>query len=61
VTVIVGADLAIGSEAATVTALRLAGAYDRRASDGREAAFDGVREAGSRRTVRRERQAAMPA
>jgi putative acyl-CoA dehydrogenase len=33
------ADLCIESEAATVTALRLAGAYDRRASDGREAAF----------------------
>ena len=33
------ADLCLESEAATVTALRLARAYDRRASDAREAAF----------------------
>ncbi len=33
------ADLCVESEAATVTALRLARAYDRRASDAREAAF----------------------
>src|SRR5213075_3604566 len=33
------ADLCLESEAATVTALRLAGAYDRRAGDAREAAF----------------------
>src|SRR6185437_884821 len=33
------ADLCLESEAATVTAMRLARAYDRRASDAREAAF----------------------
>jgi putative acyl-CoA dehydrogenase len=33
------ADLCVESEAATVTAMRLARAYDRRASDAREAAF----------------------